>query len=87
MAGKVELSIASYKFLKQITKCFADQSLMLKIVVFCTLRLGTGCSVAAPECRLPGMASPSPWNGNLRKCVIQKVSWYFYNGKLSPKFC
>ena len=22
---------------------------------------GTGCSVAAPECRLPGMASPSPW--------------------------
>ena len=57
---KAELSIASCK---RIGKCLTQSvvSDVLELVFFHTLRSGTGCSVAAPECRLLGMASPSPW--------------------------
>ena len=58
---------------------------------FHTLRSGTGCSVAAPECRLLGMASPSPWMGILEKGLewienVEIPNYKYFGCEIKPVF-
>jgi len=48
-----------------------------------SLRWGTGCSVAAPECRLPGMASPSPFYWSSADQLALPTHAQTWGGKLS----